>query len=683
MAEEKQWLRSLRNLKDLLLPKLNFIILHYTYFIATSLITAIIFWGSSTPAQSVSFIDALFLTTSAMTEAGLNTINLSTLNTWQQFMLFALIMAGSAIWVSIFVVHVRLRAFEREFAKTIKQSRLERQRSKARARSSSRASRASRMPRVDTDERPVSSRAVVSPPSPALASPAPASPASAFPAPASPELVSAVPGDRAITFDLSSPVRGRRVTRDDTVTVTTDQEKTEAKNRTRHVGKSVLSYMFASPGWTTRHTDASGLTWEERQDLGGREYYAILFLSFLVPIYFISWQVFGFVAIGAWTSVYHSSTTRTNGIGPFWTGSFNAISAFNNSGMSLLDANMTAFQGSPFILLIMGLLIVAGNTGYPIFLRFILWLMLKLMPKGDYWNHERETLAFLLEYPRRCYTNLFPSRHTWWLLATLVILNGTDWAMFGILNIGNEAIDSLGPGVQVLDGLFQALAVRSGGFYVVAIAATRISLQVLYVIMMFISAYPVAMTIRHSNIYEDRSLGIFKGDVEDRAADLDAVVDAPGSPAALRRTRTGDVASTAPGQPLSKKAGRFLQQQVRLQLTDDMWLLALAVFLISIIENSSLVSDPVNFSLFNILFEVVSGYATCGISVGIPWAAYSFCGTWHALSKLIMVGVMIKGRHRGLPVAIDSAVQLPIRREDTRSAAEAVGMDKEAEGANA
>lgn len=55
-----------------------------------------------------------------------------------------------------------------------------------------------------------------------------------------------------------------------------------------------------------------------------------------------------------------------------WVGAFNAISAFNNSGMSLLDANMTAFQTAYYMLLTMGLCILAGNTCYPIFLRLIM-----------------------------------------------------------------------------------------------------------------------------------------------------------------------------------------------------------------------------------------------------------------------------------------------------------------------
>jgi len=77
----------------------------------------------------------------------------------------------------------------------------------------------------------------------------------------------------------------------------------------------------------------------------------------------------------------------------------------------------------------------------------------------------------------------------------LVVLNGVDWAAFEILNvnsystrwqdqllliptqIGNRQITYLSPGIEVVDGLFQALAVRSGGFYVVPIPSIRISLQ--------------------------------------------------------------------------------------------------------------------------------------------------------------------------------------------------------------
>ena len=46
--------------------------------------------------------------------------------------------------------------------------------------------------------------------------------------------------------------------------------------------------------------------------------------------------------------------------------------------MSLLDALATPFFEDAFVLLTMALLIVAGNTCYPIFLRLIIWSGLQL-----------------------------------------------------------------------------------------------------------------------------------------------------------------------------------------------------------------------------------------------------------------------------------------------------------------
>ncbi len=69
----------------------------------------------------------------------------------------------------------------------------------------------------------------------------------------------------------------------------------------------------------------------------------------------------------------------------------------------------------------------------------------------------KETLEYILKYPRRVYTNLFPSRQTYWLLFMLFVLNGTDWAAFEILNLGNPALEHIPLGSRIIDGLFQAL----------------------------------------------------------------------------------------------------------------------------------------------------------------------------------------------------------------------------------
>ena len=325
--------------------------------------------------------------------------------------------------------------------------------------------------------------------------------------------------------------------------------------------------------------------------------------------------------------------------------------------MSLLDANMVAFQTSDYMLITMGLMILAGNTCYPVFLRFYIWVIWRLIPDNDRFREHKTTLRFLLDHPRRCYTNLFPSRHTWWLFISLIALNGIDWAAFEVLNIGNSTVTSLPRGARALDGLFQALAVRSGGFYVVAIPGLRIGLLILYVIMMYISAYPVVITMRNSNVYEERSLGIYSDDPQAKQAEEEETAALSNGNKFLGRLKRSMTRPTT--QSTTESRGYFVRQQLRGQLAHDSWWIVLAILFIMITETSNFERDPVAYSVFNVIFEVVSAYGCVGISVGLPGQAYSFCGGWHKFSKLILCAVMLRGRHRGLPVAIDRAILLP------------------------
>jgi hypothetical protein len=77
-------------------------------------------------------------------------------------------------------------------------------------------------------------------------------------------------------------------------------------------------------------------------------------------------------------------------------------------------------------------------ASYPVFLRLILHTMRRLLPNDEFFVGLCEALDFLLKHPRRCYTNLFPSAHTWWLLCSVVILNGIDWIAFEVLNVGHS-----------------------------------------------------------------------------------------------------------------------------------------------------------------------------------------------------------------------------------------------------
>lgn len=103
----------------------------------------------------------------------------------------------------------------------------------------------------------------------------------------------------------------------------------------------------------------------------------------------------------------------------------------------------------------------------------------------------------------------------------------------------------------------------------------------------------------------------------------------------------------------------LVSQHLRGQLSHDIWAIALALFLITLIETSHSIADPRSYSVFNFMFEIVSGYTNIGLSTGLPDHSFSFSGGWYTGSKLVMVVMMIRGRHRGLPVALDHAVKLP------------------------
>lgn len=488
------------------LPPLNFITLHYAYFIIVILLTSVIFWGSSNPASSISYIDSLFLTVSAMTEAGLNTVNLSQMTTWQQVLLFLLILFGGAIWVSIWTVAFRLHVFESRFEDIVKAEKARRTGSSLslalpffRTATTNRATTTTHDDRVlvgmgskvetngssqDADIAPVgmgpkleangsSRNSDVGPTEVSdRRSVAPRSTRGGTEEQDSEEDVGEhQPHDTMpsphfrITFADDPPQLGNRDAR-----TTASVYANESRPRRRNIEGSEAKQAEPGTGNADMHrvlTHKAGrnaqfhdLTTEEREQLGGYEYRALKLLSIVVPLYFALWQLLGAISLGAWIAYNKSEVTIANGLNPWWTGIFFGVSAFNNSGMGLLDANMIPFQNSYFVLIVMGAMILAGNTAYPVLLRFIFWSMAKVLSlttEEESCKDFKGTLQLILRYPRRVYTNMFPARQTWWLLFMVFLLNFMDWISFEILNLGNPIIEAIPVGSRIIDGLFQAI----------------------------------------------------------------------------------------------------------------------------------------------------------------------------------------------------------------------------------
>ncbi|OAG00389.1 TrkH-domain-containing protein [Paraphaeosphaeria sporulosa] len=579
---KQEFIKSIRNE----LFTLNFYRAHMLYFIVVIAISSVIVYGEGIKNgpkdgyydSHVSYMNALFLTCSAMTTTGmsnpqpsqwLNSVNLGDLSGFQQAVLCVLLMVGNIPFVSMVVVLIRQSMFRKRMSEVVKHSRAM-QRLVQDIETSHENGQNNGSGDIGLRQRTHAERGRGR----------------------DDEGREAEPKKRKI-----QPLNKRRTFHHQTGFgfVPTPWETKLAKNLFARIFDNITSelrpeqhdYVSFKP-----HLDSRGrfleLSEHDRLELGGVEYRALQALLFILIGYQLFWYVFGIVFLMPYA--YRSETrdilreAQPGGLNPGWWAFFSTVTEFANGGLNVLNANFVPFSGMPYILIIAGALALIGQTQFPIFLRLTIWIMQKM---------------FLLQHPRRCFIYLFPSRQTWYLLAIQITIDITAWLCFEILNIGMPDVEALTTGTRILDGLFQATGLRTSGAYIITFSSLAPACLVAYLVIMYISSYPLVMTLRKTNTYEERSIGLQEGD--DSAAAY------------------------------------------------DIWFQFLAFFLVCIIERAHLRAADPGFDMFSLLFEVTSAYGT----------DISLSGRFAGLSKVVMLFVMVRGRHRGLPLAIDRSILLP------------------------
>lgn len=302
---------------------------------------------------------------------GLNTVNLSEINTLQQFILFLLLLLGSPITVSIAVVFVRLKAFERRF-KTIveEEKRKQKERGSLRRTMAFRANSVNRKPAgldngnghlrerpnrgtplaeegIDGKDLEMGGRA-----SPTAEEEPHEPPAKREPLTINTgtdgnatqqeknDIVSALPSGmgrkRAISFAPSQipatpvkiaplarilsmqgvgarhdlPNHPIRIARPETLLSPSEEHREKAK-------LSDLIHHFSIPGVIGRNSNFSNLSIADRERLGGVEYRTLEILIIVVPLYLVAWQFVGALGMGAWVANNSRELTEANGLNPW------------------------------------------------------------------------------------------------------------------------------------------------------------------------------------------------------------------------------------------------------------------------------------------------------------------------------------------------------------------------------
>lgn len=149
--------------------------------------------------------------------------------------------------------------------------------------------------------------------------------------------------------------------------------------------------------------------------------------------------------------------------------------------------------------------ILAGDTYYPIFLRFLIWVMSKVTSPKSKTHH---SLLYLLHHPRRCFVLLFPSINTWYLLGAQAGLHIFLWVCWIILQVDFAPIWSMPPGPRIFSGLYQALGIHTGGFTIFKLSHIAPALRVVYAGTMYTSGIPIINSLRSTNVYEEKQLAV-------------------------------------------------------------------------------------------------------------------------------------------------------------------------------
>ncbi|OCB85096.1 hypothetical protein A7U60_g7721 [Sanghuangporus baumii] len=101
---------------------------------------------------------------------------------------------------------------------------------------------------------------------------------------------------------------------------------------------------------------------------------------------------------------------------------------------------------------------------------------------------------------------------TWILLAAVLLKNVLSYIFFLVLDIGLPIFEAIPLDVRFAIGVLQVFIIRAAGFATTSLSSLAPTRLVLCVILMYLGTYPVALSVRAANVYEEKTLGIFDED---------------------------------------------------------------------------------------------------------------------------------------------------------------------------
>ncbi|MEA5593812.1 TrkH family potassium uptake protein [Rivularia sp. UHCC 0363] len=264
-----------------------------------------------------------------------------------------------------------------------------------------------------------------------------------------------------------------------------------------------------------------------------------------------------------------------------WLAIFHSVSAWNNAGFSLFSNSLIDYNSSTLLVLTISGLIIFGGIGYQVILEMFFWLRdrLRKIPRH---------IVLSLDYKVAISTTIF-----------LLILGTLAFFFVEIKN--TKTLGDLNFRSQLLAALFQSVTTRTAGFNSIDIGGMTTAGLFITIAFMFVGA-------------------------------------SPGGTGGGMKTTTLRVLSSCTKSILQGKEQVLLYER-RIAVSLILKAVGVVVGSVTVVIFCTILislTDP-NLDFIQILFEVVSAYATVGLSTGIT-------GNISIWGKLILILTMYMGR---------------------------------------
>jgi trk system potassium uptake protein len=264
-----------------------------------------------------------------------------------------------------------------------------------------------------------------------------------------------------------------------------------------------------------------------------------------------------------------------------WLSLFHSVSAFNNAGFGLLPDNMMSYASNFWPLAVISALIIFGGIGYQVIMEGFIRLR-------DFLKGSKLRNAFSLHFRVATSTTIF-----------LLVLGTVAFFLIEFDNSKTLADGNLW--TQTLMAAFQSVVTRTAGFNSIDIGAMETSSLFVAITLMFIGA-------------------------------------SPGGTGGGIKTTTFYIllASTYAALQGKEEVNTYDRQIPLARVLKAIAVVVGSMISVVVITTCISISDP-DLSFISILFEVVSAFATVGLSTGIT-------AKLSALGQLFIISIMYIGR---------------------------------------